>query len=62
MQKGSPLKKCFTIEAAGKSMEAEPVNTNYFMNEITGTFFEFFPGKGKLQIKEIDNVYYLEKE
>lgn len=50
------------FEAAGKSMEAEPVNTNYFMNVNTGTFFEFYPGKGKLQIKETDNVYYLEKE
>jgi hypothetical protein len=43
-------------------MEAEPVNTNYFMNVNTGTFFEFYPGKGKLQIKETDNVYYLQKE
>lgn len=50
------------IEAAGKSMETEPVNTNYFMNVNTGTFLEFNPGKGKLQIKETDNVYYLEKE
>jgi D-alanyl-D-alanine carboxypeptidase len=50
------------IEAAGKSMETEPVNSNYFMNINTGTFFEFYPDKGKLQIKETDNVYNLEKE
>lgn len=54
--------KKLSIDAAGKSMEAEPVNTNYFMNVKAGTFFEFFPGKGKLQIKETDNIYYLEKE
>jgi len=43
-------------------MEVEPVTTNYFINVNTGTFFEFYPDKGKLQIKETDNVYYLEKE
>ena len=43
-------------------MELEPVSTNYFMNVMSGTFFEFNPNKGKLQIKETDNVYYLEKE
>ncbi len=43
-------------------MEAAPVNTNYFMNLKTGSFFKFNPGKGELQIKETDNVYYLQKE
>lgn len=50
------------IEAAGKSMELEPVNANYFMNVKNGTFFQFNPGKGTLQIKETDNIYYLQKE
>ncbi len=50
------------LEAAGKKMEAEPVNINYFMNLKTGSFFEFNPEKGELQIKETDNVYYLQKE
>jgi hypothetical protein len=50
------------IEAAGKTMEAELVNTTYFMNLKTGSFFEFNPEKGELQIKETDNVYYLQKE
>lgn len=43
-------------------MEAESVNTNYFMNLKTGSFFEFNPEKGELQIKETDNVYSLQKE
>lgn len=50
------------IEAAGKTMEVEPVNANYFMNLPNGVFFEFHPEKGGLQIKETDNVYYLRKE
>lgn len=50
------------FEAAGKTMEAEPVSKNYFMNLKTGSFFEFNPEKGELQIKETDNVYYLQKE
>lgn len=50
------------LEAAGKTMEATPVNSNYFMNLRTGSFFEFLPAAGELQIKETDNVYYLQKE
>jgi D-alanyl-D-alanine carboxypeptidase len=50
------------FEAAGRTMEAEPVSTNYFMNLKTGSFFDFNPEKGELQIKETDNVYYLQKE
>jgi CubicO group peptidase (beta-lactamase class C family) len=50
------------FEAGGRTMEAEPVSTNYFMNLETGSFFEFNPGKDELQIKETDNTYYLEKE
>lgn len=50
------------LEAAGKVMEVEQVNANYFMNVKNGAFFEFNPGKGTLQIKETDNVYYLRKE
>ncbi len=50
------------FEAAGKTMEAEPVSTNYFMNLKTGSFFDFNPKKGELQIKETDNAYYLQKE
>jgi CubicO group peptidase (beta-lactamase class C family) len=50
------------FEAAGRTMEAEPLSTNYFMNLKTGSFFEFNPEKGELQIKETDNVYYLQKE
>lgn len=50
------------FEAAGRTMEAVPVSANYFMNLKTGSFFEFDPGKGELQIKETDNAYYLQKE
>ncbi|MDI3320610.1 hypothetical protein [Pinibacter soli] len=50
------------FDAAGKTMEAEPMGTTYFMNLKTGTFFEFVPDKDELQIKETDNVYYLHKK
>jgi len=50
------------FEVAGKTMEAEPVGTNYFMNLKTGSFFEFNPEKKELQIKETDTVYYLKKD
>lgn len=50
------------FEVAGKTMEAEPVGTNYFMNLKTGSFFEFNSEKKELQIKETDFVYYLQKE
>lgn len=50
------------FETAGKTMQAEPVDTHYFMNLKAGTFFEFNPEKGELKIKETDNVYYFEKE
>ena len=50
------------LEAGGKTMEAVPVSATYFMNLKTGSFFEFNPEKGELQIKETDNVYYLQKE
>jgi CubicO group peptidase (beta-lactamase class C family) len=49
------------LEAAGRTMIAEPVTTDYFMNLKTGTFFQFYPQSGELQIKETDNVYYLSK-
>jgi CubicO group peptidase (beta-lactamase class C family) len=54
--------KKLIFEAAGRTMETEPVSTNYIMNLKTGSFFEFNPEKGELQIKETDNVYYLQKE
>lgn len=49
------------VEAAGRSMDTELVTTDYFMNLKTGTFFQFNPPKGELQIKETDNIYYLSK-
>jgi len=54
--------KKLVFEAAGKTMEAKPVSTNYFMNLKTGSFFAFNPEKNELQIKETDNAYYLQKE
>ncbi|HLK27938.1 MAG TPA: serine hydrolase domain-containing protein [Puia sp.] len=50
------------FEAAGRTMQAEPMSTNYFMNLKTGSFFEFDLEKRELQIKETANVYYLQKE
>lgn len=31
------------------------------MNAASGYFFEFFPDKNELQIKETDNIYYLKR-
>ena len=50
------------LETRGTVFEVTPVAVNYFMHAPTGTFFEFFPATGELQIKETDNVYYLKKE
>jgi D-alanyl-D-alanine carboxypeptidase len=50
------------LETNGKTLEAEPIGENYFMHAPSGSFFEFSPEKGELQIKETDNVYYLKKE
>jgi D-alanyl-D-alanine carboxypeptidase len=50
------------FEGGGKTMEADLINANYFMNLKSGSFFAFNPEKGELQIKETDNVYYLQKE
>jgi len=49
------------LETRGKVFEAEKISDNYFMNAASGYFFEFFPDKGELQIKETDNVYHLKR-
>ncbi len=49
------------LETQGKVFELEPINQNYFMHPVLGYFFEFFPDKGELQVKETDNVYYLKR-
>lgn len=49
------------LETRGKSFEAERISDNYFMNAGSGYFFEFYPDKGELQIKETDNIYYLKR-
>jgi D-alanyl-D-alanine carboxypeptidase len=49
------------IEAAGRSMQLEPINAHYFMHARSGSFFEFNVTKRTLQVKETDNVYYLKK-
>jgi CubicO group peptidase (beta-lactamase class C family) len=50
------------FEVGEKSMDVEAMNKGYFMNLKTGSFFEFIPEKAELQIKETDNIYYLQKE
>jgi hypothetical protein len=32
------------------------------MHAPSGSFFEFYPAKGELLIKETDNIYYLKKK
>lgn len=50
------------LETQGTTFELVPINTNYFMHSPTGYFFEFFPEKGELRIKELDNVYFLKRK
>lgn len=50
------------LETRGKVFEAEKISDNYFMNPTSGYFFEFYPDKGELHIKETDNIYYLKRK
>jgi len=49
------------LETRGKAFEVEKISDNYFMNAASGYFFEFYPDKGELQIKETDNIYHLKR-
>ena len=49
------------LETRGKVFEVEKISDNYFMNAISGYFFEFYPDKGELLIKETDNIYHLKR-
>lgn len=49
------------LETRGNSFEAKRIGDNYFMNAVSGYFFEFYPHKGELLIKETDNIYYLKR-
>ena len=49
------------LETGGNAFEVEKIGDNYFMNALHGYFFEFFPDRGELQIKETDNIYFLKK-
>lgn len=50
------------LEAGGKKFEAQLISENYFMHGESGTFFEFFPEKDELLIKESHNIYYSKRE
>jgi D-alanyl-D-alanine carboxypeptidase len=49
------------LETKGRVFEVEKINDNYFMNAMSGYFFEFHPDKGELLIKETDNIYHLKR-
>jgi len=49
------------LETRGKAFEAEKISDNYFANVVSGYFFQFYPDKNELQIKETDNVYHLKR-
>lgn len=49
------------LETKGKVFEVEKISDNYFMNAMSGYFFEFYPDKGELLIKETDNIYHLKR-
>ena len=49
------------LETSGKVFEAEKISDNYFMHAASGYFFQFYPDKGELLIKETDNVYRLKR-
>ncbi len=51
-----------TVETRGVVFDLEPIGNNYFMHAGSGYYFEFFPQRGELQIKETDNIYYLNKK
>jgi CubicO group peptidase (beta-lactamase class C family) len=51
-----------TIETKAVFFELEPIGPNYFMHPTSGYYFEFFPQKSALQIKETDNIYYLKRK
>jgi D-alanyl-D-alanine carboxypeptidase len=50
------------LETKDQLFMLEPIGKNYFMQTQYGFFFEFYPEKQELLIKETDNVYYLKKE
>ena len=50
------------LETNGKTFAVIPIGENYFMHRPTGYFFEFFPGKGELRVKETDNTYNFKRE
>ena len=54
--------KQLVLEASGKTMTVIPIATNYFMHRASGSFFEFYPETGELEIKETSNVYYLKRQ
>ncbi|GAB2615134.1 serine hydrolase domain-containing protein [Emticicia sediminis] len=58
MKEGAKL----LLETRGKVFELEKISDNYFMNAASGYFFEFYPDKDKMQIKEADNIYTLKKQ
>nr|WP_290791052.1 serine hydrolase domain-containing protein [Flavihumibacter sp. UBA7668] len=49
------------IQIQGQDILLDPVRRNYFMNKKMGYFFEFFPDKGEIKVKEKDNVYLFRK-
>ena len=49
------------LETKGKVFEVEKISDNYFMNAASGYFFEFYPEKDELQIKETDNIYHFKR-
>jgi D-alanyl-D-alanine carboxypeptidase len=49
------------LETKGKVFELVPINDNYFMYAQNGYFFEFFPEKDELLIKETENIYHLKR-
>lgn len=50
------------VETRGVVFDLEPIGNNYFMHAGSGYYFEFFPQRRELQIKETDNIYYLNKK
>lgn len=51
-----------SAETQGAIFELEPVSENYYRHAPSGYYFEFYPVKSTLQIKETDNVYVLTRK
>ncbi|RYY58807.1 MAG: class A beta-lactamase-related serine hydrolase [Chitinophagaceae bacterium] len=54
-------KNKLVLTIRGKEFQLTQIGDHYFSDKPAGYFFEFIPASGFLLVKELDNVYQLEK-